>query len=200
MTRKMVDRNVQLIVAHNSDEGLLFTDPRVSDEAGFKSFFQSLLPNVPAAKINTLASTVYPPVFTGAQPYTTMTERLKLAVGDALFSCNAVAINAAYGNNTRGYQFDICPGLHGQDVSYTFFNGEVADATIPLLIDVPTATTMQNIFVDFTIRGTAQGSAANQLPVYGAGASVANFDGAASLAVIKDPSASSRCQFWIQGF
>ena len=199
LTGKRVDSAVRVIVAHNSDEGLLFTNPGVSDEAGFKAFFQELLPNVPAASIDTIANNIYPPDFSGAQPYTTMTERLKLAVGEGLFDCNALAISLAYSNNTRGYLFDICPGMHAQDVSYTFFNGESEDS-LGLLIDSPTADMMQTWFADFTILGEESGSVAEQLPVFGPGASVAHIDGTTDANAIQDPAANSRCQFWLQGF
>lgn len=47
MASKWMDAAVSLIVAHNTYEGLLFTGPRVSTEATFKSFFQSLKPSLP---------------------------------------------------------------------------------------------------------------------------------------------------------
>ncbi|PKS11014.1 hypothetical protein jhhlp_002773 [Lomentospora prolificans] len=197
--QRKVDEAVKVIVAHNANEGLLFTNPDVQDEAAFKQFFQNLMPNVPSQKINTIASDIYPPDFSGVQPYRTMTQRLSLAVGDALFTCNSFAISLAYSNMTRGYLFDICPGMHGQDVSYTFFNGERADS-LGLLVDRPTAGKMQSWFVDFTIFGDASGSSATQLPVFGSGAQVAHINGGTTFPSVQDPAASARCRFWLNGF
>lgn len=199
MAAKKVDADVSLIVAHNSDEGLLFTDPRVSDEAGFKSLFQALMPNVAAAKIDELAAGVYPPDFSGAQPYADMTSRLKLALGEALFDCNAFATSVAYGNETRGYLFDVCPGMHAQDEGYTFFNGESADS-LGLLIDAEVADAMQGWFVDFTIRGVEGGSEAAELPVFRADAQVALVDSSGAFDAVRDPAANERCRWWMNGF
>ncbi|KAJ2997957.1 hypothetical protein NUW58_g488 [Xylaria curta] len=68
LTRGLVDKSVDLIVARNSAEGLLFVDPRVQNETGFEAYFQSLMPTVPRTRISQLA-TVYPEDFSGAQPY-----------------------------------------------------------------------------------------------------------------------------------
>jgi carboxylesterase type B len=188
-----VDKAVSVIVAHTSDEGLLFTNPGVQDDAGFKNFFQSFMPNVPATKINTLASQVYPPNFSGSQPYTTQTERLKLAIGEALIDCNAFGLHTAFGNATRGYLFDVCPGLHAQDVPYAFFNGETSDF-LGLLINAGVAGTLQDWIVDFTLLGAESGSSVTQLPLYGSTGQVLQVP---TFSSVQDPARNQRCHFWL---
>ena len=192
-----VDRNVDIIVAHNLDEGLLFTDPRITNEAGFKAFLSGFMPSLPAAKINTLASTIYPPDFSGAQPYTSQVERTALAVGEAFMDCYAFGVNLAYRNESRSYQFSIFPGFHAEDVDYTFWNGETTSGLgIPIVAS--TATTMQRWFVDFTEKGDAVGSSARNIPVYTSAANVANITGT-GFPTVRDPAANPRCRFWLEG-
>jgi hypothetical protein len=150
---------------------------------------------VPATKITALAAQVYPPDFSGTQPYRTQTERLKLAIGEALIDCNAFGLNFAYSNNTHGYLFNFCPGLHTQDVPYTFFNGEFSD-TLGLVISRSAAEAMQKWVVDFTILGYGGSSATTQLPLYGPAANVLDVP---SFNTVKDAAANARCQFWLNG-
>ena len=188
---------MQVISAHNLAEGPLFTDPRINDQAGFKSYLSGLMPSLGPAKVAQLAEQVYPPDFSGAQPYTSQTGRVALAVAEGLINCNAVGAHVAYANRSRGYQFSIFPGIHAQDQDYTFFNGAEVDS-LGVPIATATAATMQKWFVDFAMLGTATGSTAADIPVYGSGASVLNVTGSGSgFAVVKDPSATSRCQFWL---
>ena len=78
LVQKKVDKQVEIIVSTTSDEGLLFTDPRVQNNTAFKALFAGLMPSISAAKINTLATTIYPEDFSGAQPYTDQSSRLRL--------------------------------------------------------------------------------------------------------------------------
>ena len=190
LSRGIVDKSVDIIVAHNFDEGLLFTDPRILDQAGFEAYLSGFMPSLPQAKIKTLSQIIYPPDFTGAQPYTTQVQRTKLAIAEGLVTCFSWGVNQAYGNATRGYQWSIFPGIHAGDLSYTFFNGvPMSDAT---------AEKMQRWFVDFAAKGTAAGSAALELPVYGSGASVVNVT-ETGFPTVRDPAANSRCRFWMEG-
>ncbi len=197
MSRR-VDHSVSVIVSHNLDEGLIFTDPRITDETGFKAYLQGLMPSLPTSKVNTLASTIYPPDFSGTQPYTTQIGRTKLAIAEGLIDCFSFGTNLAYSNTSRGYMFSIFPGIHAQDTSYTFYSGEATDG-LGIPIDSDAAVTMQRWFVDFAVKGFGSGSAAGQLPVYTAQANVVNITGGGGFPVVRDPAANARCRFWLEG-
>ena len=186
-----------MIVAHNSNEGLLFTDPRIPDDAGFKAYLAGFMPSLPAAKIDVLASQIYPPDFSGAQPYTNQVGRTKLAIGEGLIDCFAFGVNLAYKNQTRGYLFSAFPGMHAQDVASTFFNGETSDS-LGIPVSASVAQAMQGWFVDFATLGDGSGSTATQLPVYTTQANVANVTGS-NFPIARDPAANSRCRFWLTG-
>ena len=193
----LVDRSVKVIVAHNLDEGLLFTDPRISqtDNSEFISYLSGFMPSLSTSKINHLATVVYPPDFSGAQPYTTEIGRTKLAVAEAFMDCVAFGVHGAYRNQSRGYQFSYFPGMHAQDLEYTFFNGQEANGLgVPVLPAV--AAVMQRWFVDFIVGGT--GNSYTQIPVYTAQANMVNITGT-GYPVVRDPAANKRCRYWLEG-
>lgn len=200
LTQGKVDRSVDIVLAHNSREGLLFTDPRVEDDAGFRAYFSNLLPNLPRAKIDTLAQEIYPLDFSGVLPYKNHTERLMLAIGDALFNCHAFGANLAYGNQTRGYLFDVCPGVHAQDVSYSLYNDATVDS-FGLPIDLTAVGAIQDWIIGFTTRGSRGRSKAKELPIYGPNARILRVHrqgtDASDFTIGKDPAATLRCRFWL---
>ena len=122
----------------------------------------------------------------------------KLAIAEGLINCFAFGTSLAYTNQSRSYQFSVFPGMHTQDLSYTFFNGERDDFLgVPILSSV--AKVMQGWFVDFAMLGdTAAGSTVTQVPLYTAQANVVNITGS-GFTTVRDPSANSRCLFWLTG-
>ncbi|KAK3317965.1 Carboxylesterase [Apodospora peruviana] len=199
LVKGRVDRNVEVIAAYNIAEGLLFTDPRVQDNTAFKDLFSSLMPSIPAAKVNTLATTIYPEDFSGAQPYRTQTERMTLAISESLILCNAFALHLAYQNQSRAYEFSVFPGIHASDVSYTFFNGgDSPTDSFGVPINTAVAQTMQRYFADFAMVGAGPGSSANAIPLYTALARTLNITDGGN-AVVTDPAANRRCRFWVEG-
>ncbi|GAB1316422.1 hypothetical protein MFIFM68171_06632 [Madurella fahalii] len=205
-----VDSAVEVVVAYNLDEGLLFTDPRVGDTAGFEAYLSGLMPSLPAAKVRHLSTAVYPADFSGAAlPYTDQIGRTRLAIAEGLIDCFAFGTALAYANRTRAYQFAVFPGMHAQDVAYTFFGrGEedVADGFgVPVEREV--ARRMQAWFVDFAMFGFTEGGAGGEgnavleLPVYTGEANVMNITGSGEggFEVVRDPAANGRCRFWLEG-
>ncbi len=186
---------MELIVAHNLYEGLLFTDPRVTDQAGFESYFAGLMPSVRPAKLTDIATKIYPEDYSGKYPYKTATERLALAVGEGLIDCWAFGLGRAYKGNPQSYQLSLFPGIHSQDIAYTFYNGETADS-LGEIINPSVAAIMQGWFTDYAQSGDTEGSTATQLPAYGCQGAVLNITDSGSV-IAQDPAANPRCQFWL---
>lgn len=192
-----VDSTVDVIVAHNLDEGLVFADTRISSDADFRAALAGWMPSLPQSKINTLASQIYPPDFSGTQPYSSHADRARVAVGEAFMDCVSFGVNVAYKNTSRSYVFAIWPGIHAQDLDYTFYNGQTMSGLgIPVVRSV--AERMQRWFVDWVVRGDAVGSAARDVPVYTAEARVVNITGE-GYPIVRDPAANERCRFWLEG-
>ena len=191
------DKNVEVIVGHNSWEGLIFSDPRVQNNTAFKAHFQQLMPSIPAAKINEMATTVYPEDFSGAQPYTTQTQRMVLAMSEIIVQCNAFATHLGYNNQTRAYLFDVFPGVHAQDVAFTFYNsGETDFFGAP--VNEPVADFWQTYIADFARAGTAAGSTAALLPKYTSAGKTLRITPNGNT-VDNDPARNARCRFLVQG-
>ncbi len=64
------DKNVKLIVAHNVNEGLFFTNPSIINESAFIDSFQQAFPAISATSTEYIANVLYPPVFDGSYGYT----------------------------------------------------------------------------------------------------------------------------------
>ena len=150
----------------------------------------------------TIATQLYPEDFSGALGYTTQTDRLALILSEALVTCNVNALTSAFGAASSGYQFSVFPGIHAQDVMYTFFNGPAADF-FGNVVDPGVASVLQSIIVDFTISGAGNLVAVALLQQPGLlfqpnSTTFLNLD-VNGLTAIQDPAANPRCQFWQQG-
>ncbi|KAH7007332.1 hypothetical protein EDB80DRAFT_880839 [Ilyonectria destructans] len=190
LSRK-IDTSVELIIAHNLDEGLMFTDPRVDDESGFSDFVGGLIPTLGDKIISFVSELLYPEDYSDSQPYTTPTERVSFAIGEMIVSCYAFGLNLAYGGSARGYQFSIFPGMHSQDLAFTFWNGATTDSWgLPL-----PSTVAQKMQGWFTLYGSTGTSSVKSLPKYGFNAQVVNISLPSTFNTVSDPAANTRCGF-----
>lgn len=185
----LFDHSVDVIVAHNANEGLLFTDPRVQDNNALIAYLTGFMPSVNPAVIQTIATTLYPEDFSGAQGYTTPTERLALLNSEAIVGCNSNALQKAFGTvlsatdvldvgAASSYLFAVSPAIHAQDVGYTFFNGPFTDV-FGNSVDEGVANQLQAIILDFAIRGRKTLLAPPPPPAPAAAAAAAAVPGAA---------------------
>jgi carboxylesterase type B len=87
-------------------------------------------------------------------------------------------------------EFAVFPGIHGEDVPYTFANGNN-----PSIANLAIATAMQEYFTSFAINGVPKGQGIPRFPLYGAGSDAIEFN-ATSIHDIRDESANSRCLWW----
>lgn len=200
-------QNVDTIVAHNSNEGLIFTDSRINDTAGLAAYITGLMPSAAPATIQTALS-LYPDDFTGAFGYRSQLERTELVASEALVTCNANALLKAYSSTpaslvrtatgaANGYLFSVSPGIHALDTSYTFFNGPFTDI-FGDVIDPTLAGRMQSAFVTFATTGQK-----NLALATAPGAPVAALTSTSLLSldvnqttIVQDPANNARCLFW----
>ncbi|KAH7129028.1 acetylcholinesterase [Dactylonectria macrodidyma] len=193
------DASVRVMVGQNSNEGLLFTAPVTNDEQ-YLDFVRSNFPTAREDTIHHIANVLYPPVFDGSMGYQDQVGRAALTMGEGTFVCNAFAINNAYGNHSS-YLFDVFPGLHAQDVEYTFYNPDVVYPGIPVLTmwgdNQTVAYVMQDYFTSFAMHGIPQSlqDGLSALPAYGGNdtLTVLSTDG---ITTKKDPAANERCAWW----
>jgi hypothetical protein len=94
------------------------------------------MPTADNATLSYILDTLYPAVYDGTYPYTTIFECVSLLTAEIPFTCNARYVDLACGNETYSYYFTVPPGLHGEDIAYTFFNGDVttSDDGLPVTL------------------------------------------------------------------
>ncbi|OAL38917.1 hypothetical protein AYO20_01668 [Fonsecaea nubica] len=193
LARGQFANTVKVVAGHNTNEGPLFSDPRIQTNADQATWFKINLPGISDAAVDFLLGTLYPATYDGSMPYRTPTERNTLIVQEGYFSCNVNYLGKALGANISEYQFAVPPALHGQDVPYTFFNGIVnGTGVVPQV-----AQALQRYIVDFVQTGSANGSGVPVFPLYGPNAveTVLNVTG---ITQMTDPDANPRCAWWQQ--
>ncbi|KUJ10987.1 prolyl oligopeptidase-like protein [Mollisia scopiformis] len=187
--------NVSLMVGHNSDEGLLFTPPFVQTQAEFVDEFATLFPTANASTISYLTETLYPPVYDGTYGYTDAIGRTSLAISDFLVGCNAHYL-ASMLSPSYAYLFAVPPALHGEDVPYTFFNGDTSTSDDGLPVSSEVATAFQRYLTTFAMTGTPVSEGFQTFSRYGQNDTVTEINLVDFGSHIKDPAARSVCQFW----
>ncbi|KAG0160836.1 hypothetical protein PDIDSM_5330 [Penicillium digitatum] len=143
------DHNLNIMVGHNSNEGLDFTSPDSVNSTGLEIQMKTLSPNTPANVSDFVLNVLYPPVYNGSYGYTNSVARTALVIADLVFQCNTDYINRAFYNETYAYEFSVPPALHGQDVPYTFYN----NGSSSKVANVTVALAMQDFFTSFVQHG-----------------------------------------------
>ena len=181
------------MLGHNGDEGLLFTNPAVSNDTAYDAYLKTTFPSIQPEIATYIETVLYPPEMPGAlgtTGYPDETGRVILTISESTFTCNTYYLDRAFGNKTYAYQFSVPPALHGQDVPYTFFNGPnkavKSDAT---------AIALQEYVTSFAIRGEPQVQGLPKFPLYGNDSEIINLN-ATSITQMVDPVANSRCLWW----
>lgn len=190
------DKSVTVMTGYNSDEGFLFTDPHVTSDAAFADLIYTSYPDIDASTTEYLTKTLYPAVFDGTQPYRTQYDRASLLSGESAIVCNTYYLHNAFGNNTFGYEFAVFPGIHGQDLNYTFYHGPN-----PTVTDPGVAMALQEYIVNFAVDGRPgkAGGASSMFPdfpLYGSEAQILSFVNGSDIYVTTDRAANARCAWW----
>ncbi len=209
------NKNISILVGHNSDEGLLFANPFVQSQAAFVADIETKFPFAPPAAVAELSTVLYPPVFDGTYGYTSQTGREANMFADFHIVCNAAFLNGAFKSLPQGqysYLFSIGKGLHGEDVPYTFFNGDTSDPDEGAYVNATDAGIWQDYLLGFAAAGNPNGVASRsgmggplvrgvQWPLYRAGnrtGTVLDFN-ATFRAPTEDVYSAERCAFWNSG-
>ena len=133
-----------------------------------------------------LSRTVYPPPSPLTAPsYTSHLDRAALLISDVVINCNAYLLALAYANQTFNYLFDVGPGLHGDDLHYTFG----PDSSTK---NLPVQNALQNYVMQFAATGNPNKRGLPRFAWYGPRSEVLDLKpGDFSMRV--DPAASDRC-------
>ncbi|KAK4936512.1 hypothetical protein LTR10_022619 [Elasticomyces elasticus] len=189
-------KNITVMVGHNIAESPGFTPPYLETEADFESWLQSTLPGISQAALDYILNVLYPAVYDGSEFYTTPLERAFLMVQEAIFACNTYYLNTAFNNQTYAYEFQVPPGFHGEDIPYTYYNGEGSDPTQDLI--APVAEELQGYLVNFAMTGNPNAPDLPYFPMYGANASINAINATYTKQQVDDV-ANQRCAWFQKG-
>lgn len=190
------DHNLNIMVGHNADEGLVFTSPDSRDENGLTMQLKQQFPYMKKNVSDYVANTLYPPKYDGSYGYTTPLARAALVISDLVFVCNTDYFNRAYENQTYAYEFSVPPAIHGQDVGYTFFNkGEQSGNSLLGKQNSTVAEVMQDYFTSFAQSGKPRSPLGPGFHQYGEKGTLVDLS-TTKIARERDPTNNPRCRFW----
>ncbi|KAH0541691.1 hypothetical protein FGG08_003854 [Glutinoglossum americanum] len=173
--------------------GLFFTDPSITNDAKFTTYFQVHFPSARPEVLQFIQTTLYPPIFDGSFGYTNPTERLLVAIAEFAFTCNTNFFDRALDNKTFAYMFSVPPALHGQDVPYTFYNGD--GKPTDSVVNATVAFALQKYITDFAKTGNPDGPGLPHFPLYGDKSTVVSLN-ATTISETRDPVSNLRCEWW----
>ena len=190
------DHNLNIMVGHNADEGLVFTSPDSRNSSGLSELLTQQFPSIHKNVLDYIEDVLDPPVYNGSYGYTNSVERVAVAISELIFECNTDYLNLAFQNQTYAYEFSVPPALHGDDVAYTFFtssgNATVDDQSVA---NVTVAMVMQDYFTSFAQCGAPKSPLGPKFMRYGAEGMLLNL-GNNTIQPMRDPTNNPRCRFW----
>ncbi|RDL41634.1 uncharacterized protein BP5553_01613 [Venustampulla echinocandica] len=181
-------KNVNVMVAYNSWEGGLFQSPYVTNLSTLTDLIKVIIPRVSPGALSEITDGLYPPVFGGFRGYKTWGELQAQLTADAALVCGTTSISRAFGNQTYAYEFAIAPGIHGQDMAYTFATGPDPS------IDYNVAKSLQQYITSFVDNGTPVAIGSPAFPKYGPDNKILKFGH--TISQTTDPAANERCEWW----
>lgn len=190
------DQSLKVMVGHNSDEGLLFTSPFITNDSDLTAYIHSSMPAILPSALTTVVQSLYPAEFNGSLPYTDQLSRAALLVSESVFTCNTRALDLAYGNKTFSYYFSVPPGLHGEDVAYTFFNGDTTTSDEGSPVNATVAAALQDYITSFTMNGNPNEKGVPYFPLYGTNSSTQVINIGKLGTQVTDTTANDRCAWW----
>jgi len=160
----------------------------VNTSAEFTARMQEAFPAATTSTISYITDVLYP-----ASAFPDQISRYALAASEFSFTCNTRYLDLAFNNKTYSYYFSTPPGLHGEDIPYTYFNGPSSS-----VVNATAAIALQDFIVTFAEGGAPESPDVPNAPafgVYGINSTVENI-GASDITRIKDTVANSRCDWW----
>jgi carboxylesterase type B len=184
--------NIPLLISRNSDEGLLFTSPFITNQTSYTAYIQQLLPTASPSAIDFITNTLYPPTF-NTSLYTAQYARTALTIADFEFNCNDVFLASAQPELTHVLLFAVQPGLHGDSQPYIFFNGDTTSLDAGYPVNATLAGMFQDLLAGFIVKGDPG------FGVYGGEEGVLVMSAEEWGVVDGDGEANERCAFWGAG-
>ncbi|KAF3797179.1 Carboxylesterase patB [Colletotrichum gloeosporioides] len=195
--RGQFDRYLYVVFSHNANEGLIFTDPSVTDGLAFRGLISELFPSFNATLVEHIAEILYPPVFDGIQPYIDNLGRGALLMAKTRIVCNTLFLRRAFRNASLAYIFAVPPSSHGDDLKYTFYNGAYGAQMDSRSLNATIAEVLQDCMVSYAISGkpTTDVSGVDVFPKVGSKSTAWTLDVAGVQSAVDD-AVKDTCSWW----
>jgi len=191
------NKNIRILVGHNSNEGAFFTAPTIQSDAALLTQLKAAYPFAPQKSLDYITQTLYPAVFDGTYPYTSQYQRASMILAESIFTCNTNYLSTAYGNKTYSYLFAVPPGFHGSDVAYTYYDGGALSPATGVT-NRTIAIALQKFITSFAEGGEPEADGIRQFDMYGPNASVLKLN-ISGIDEVRDSNANARCSWWQKG-
>ncbi|RAL03905.1 carboxylesterase family protein [Aspergillus ibericus CBS 121593] len=190
-------KNLRVMTSHTSNEGLAFTPPAGANSSAYPSIIEAYVPSLTPESIEDIARKYYPSRYntssTESLGYGSPLERTALTVSDAFFRCKNLYLNAVF-DTAYASVFNVLPGLHSQDLAFTFYNHSQPGASVGPF-DTGLALTMQDYIISFVKRGVPSSANATDWGAYADDERVLDM-GLQDIAMTPDPVDKNRCRLW----
>ncbi|KAH7052401.1 Alpha/Beta hydrolase protein [Macrophomina phaseolina] len=125
LSQGLLDLSVNVLIAHNMNEGLGFAPP-TTDDAAYRAAIRTHFPAAAPSVVDFIVDELYPPVFDRSTGYGDQIMRAAQTFTEVYFSCPAYGLAKAVagggqGARAYGYVFEVKPATHGADSTYVFF-------------------------------------------------------------------------------
>lgn len=186
------------MAGHNSDEGLYFASPFITNSSSYYHFLRQQFPGISTTALAEISQILYPPPnISRSVGYSTTNGRAALTIGDYSVVCNGRYLTTAFPNASYAYRFSVPPGIHGSDLPYTFYVNSTATA-MTQFINTTLAVLMQRYFLNFAIAGSPNGLGVPRFPSY-EGETEENLNSTMLGAMHDDELTAARCKWWQKG-
>ncbi|KAM0490549.1 hypothetical protein ACHAP8_011454 [Fusarium lateritium] len=189
--RGKFDKSVKVMTSYTSFEGALFFDVENMEDNDFVPWIQKSIPGLTMSEHVYLANELYPPIFDGSLGYTNQGSRQMALWGEAVIDCNFVGISKVMNGQGYAYQFNVTPGLHTQDLKYTF-NDPQSPAFEPVAQDV-----LQTVLTSFTVGGVPKLRSTDKMkfPTWGSEGDIISINGQGVKKALNAVN-ETRCDWW----
>ncbi|RAL12530.1 carboxylesterase family protein [Aspergillus homomorphus CBS 101889] len=189
-------QDLRLMTGHTSNEGLTFTPPTGVSSSAYSTILHDFIPDITPGTAEDIAQKFYPPSSNASAAdlgYDDALGRLALTISDAFFRCKNLYLSTAF-DTTYRYIFNVPPGLHSEDLYFTFYDPVQPD---PRIVDVDVALAIQDYIVSFVQAG--QPSSSNAIATawkpYRLQSGVLKFQ-PSDISSVPDPVDIDRCHMW----
>jgi carboxylesterase type B len=144
-----------IISSHVTNEGGMFTDSNVKDDAQFDAMISRSYGNrTELAAAREQIKKLFPAVSSPGSPYATQKDRLTQYVTEMSFTCHNRIIADAYPGRVYSVQYAVPPATHGSDQAGTFFNPSNPQYANLSKADAEARQAFQSYLISFALTGS----------------------------------------------